>query len=68
MKKWVTELNSRPIEDKLTVSGRIDTALHGQTEAYLKPLFRKLKSRVWKKFTFFKEIINIFLLFFKENG
>jgi pre-mRNA-splicing factor 18 len=45
MKKWVNELNSRSLEEKLTVQGRIETALHGQTDTYLKPLFRKLKQR-----------------------
>ena len=46
MKKWVNELNSRTLDEKLTVSGKIETALHGQTDSYLKALFRKLKSKV----------------------
>ena len=51
IKKWGNELNSRSLKDKLTVGGRIDTALQSQTLSYLKPLFRKLKSNV-KPFLF----------------
>jgi pre-mRNA-splicing factor 18 len=44
LKKWSQELNVREIEEKKSVQGKIETALHSQTCAYMKPLFRKLKS------------------------
>jgi hypothetical protein len=50
MKKWVNELNSRSLEEKLTVQGRIETALHGQTDTYLKPLFRKSADDIYYPF------------------
>lgn len=45
MKKWINELNNRSLDEKRTLQGRIETALHGQTDTYLKPLFKKLKSK-----------------------
>lgn len=46
VKKWGQELNYRAREDKLAVKGRIETALHSQTVTHLKPLCRKLKTKV----------------------
>lgn len=46
VKKWGQSLNNRSIDEKLAVKGKIETALHSQTVSYLKPLCRKLKSRV----------------------
>ena len=46
IKRWAQDLNSRGIAEKLTVKGRIETALHSQTNSYLKPLCRKLKTKV----------------------
>lgn len=45
IKKWGQELNNRPLNEKLTTKGRIETALHSQTSTYLKPLCRKLKTK-----------------------
>ncbi|CAF0857167.1 unnamed protein product [Didymodactylos carnosus] len=44
LKKWAQELNARDIDEKKTIQGKIETALHTQTLGYMKPLFRKLKS------------------------
>lgn len=46
VKKWAQNLNSRSLDEKLSVKGKIETALHNQTVVYLKPLMRKLKTRV----------------------
>ena len=46
VKRWGQELNQRPLDEKLNVKGKIETALHSQTVSYLKPLCRKLKSKV----------------------
>jgi hypothetical protein len=45
-KKWGQELNKRNREEKMNVKGRIETALHSQTITHLKPLCRKLKTKV----------------------
>ncbi len=45
-KKWGQELNMRSRDEKLTIKGKIETALHSQTITHLKPLCRKLKTRV----------------------
>lgn len=39
------ELNERPKEVKQTPAGRLDSAIHRQTESYLKPLLKLLKKR-----------------------
>ena len=44
LKKWSHELNQRDLDEKKSVQGKIETALHNQTCTYMKPLFRKLKS------------------------
>ncbi|CAF1276308.1 unnamed protein product, partial [Didymodactylos carnosus] len=44
LRKWAQELNARDIDEKKTIQGKIETALHTQTLGYMKPLFRKLKS------------------------
>ena len=46
VKRWGQELNQRPLDEKLNVKGKIETALQSQTVSYLKPLCRKLKSKV----------------------
>lgn len=46
VKQWGKNLNSRTLDEKLTVKGKIETALHSQTSLYLKPLCRKLKARI----------------------
>ncbi len=47
VKKWGQGLNSRVLDEKLTIKGRIETALHSQTVNDLKPLCRKLKTKVY---------------------
>lgn len=44
-KKWGQELNHRVRDLKLSIKGRIETALHAQTVSHLKPLCRKLKTK-----------------------
>lgn len=41
---WGKDLNERPLEDKMTLQGKLKSGQYEQTMAYLKPLFRKLKS------------------------
>ncbi|XP_070559911.1 pre-mRNA-splicing factor 18-like [Ptychodera flava] len=42
---WGKTLNSRPVEVKRSVKGKLEAATHSQTVSYLKPLLRKLKRR-----------------------
>ncbi|XP_065178270.1 pre-mRNA-splicing factor 18-like [Sycon ciliatum] len=39
------ELNDRPKEVKQSPAGRLDSAIHSQTESYLKPLLKLLRKR-----------------------
>lgn len=43
---WAQELNARAVDTKASYSGRWEAARHRQTSEYIKPLFKKLKSRV----------------------
>ncbi|CAI9721316.1 pre-mRNA-splicing factor 18-like [Octopus vulgaris] len=45
LKLWGEELNSRTEDQKRTMKGKMGSATHTQTVAYLKPLFRKLKQK-----------------------
>uniref|UniRef100_T1JC80 Pre-mRNA-splicing factor 18 n=1 Tax=Strigamia maritima TaxID=126957 RepID=T1JC80_STRMM len=42
---WGQNLNSRSEDEKISVRGKISTATYGQTQSYLTPLFRKLKTK-----------------------
>ncbi|XP_078469094.1 pre-mRNA-splicing factor 18 isoform X1 [Lampetra fluviatilis] len=42
---WAKELNSREEHVKRGVAGKLASATHSQTEAYLQPLFRKLRKK-----------------------
>jgi len=42
---WGQKLNSRPEADKRSVVGKRASATYGQTQAYLKPLFKKLRNK-----------------------
>ncbi|ESN93624.1 hypothetical protein HELRODRAFT_157830 [Helobdella robusta] len=42
---WGEELNKRPPEVKRSLKGKVVSATHMQTVAYIKPLFRKLKKQ-----------------------
>ncbi|XP_056653307.1 pre-mRNA-splicing factor 18-like isoform X2 [Monodelphis domestica] len=42
---WAKELNAREDHVKQSVQGKLNSATHKQTEAYLRPLFRKLQKR-----------------------
>ncbi|TNN45574.1 Pre-mRNA-splicing factor 18 [Liparis tanakae] len=42
---WAKDLNSRKDHVKRSVQGKLASATHSQTEAYLKPLFRKLRKK-----------------------
>ena len=46
LKRWATELNERPVEEKRSFKGKLASAQHSQTVTYMKPLLRKLKKRV----------------------
>uniref|UniRef100_A0A0B7B5F5 Pre-mRNA-splicing factor 18 n=1 Tax=Arion vulgaris TaxID=1028688 RepID=A0A0B7B5F5_9EUPU len=45
LKKWGEKLNDRSEEEKRIIKGKMASATHSQTVAYLKPLFRKLKNK-----------------------
>lgn len=42
---WGQKLNSRPEAEKRSVIGKRASATYGQTQAYLKPLFKKLRNK-----------------------
>ncbi|CAH2245746.1 pre-mRNA-splicing factor 18 isoform X2 [Pelobates cultripes] len=42
---WAKDLNSRDNSVKCSISGKVASATHKQTESYLKPLFRKLRKK-----------------------
>ena len=44
MQMWGKKLNSRPETEKRSMSGSIQSATFTQTQSYLRPLFRELKS------------------------
>ncbi|RWS17320.1 U5 snRNP-associated RNA splicing factor-like protein [Dinothrombium tinctorium] len=44
MELWGKKLNSRPETQKMTTQGKIASATYTQTQTYLKPLFKQLKS------------------------
>lgn len=66
LKKWSHELNERDINEKKTVQGKIETALHSQTCAYMKPLFRKLKSNTLQD-DILESLINVVNCVLKRN-
>ena len=41
---WGVDLNKRELHEKISISGKLSSAQYEQTMAYLKPLFRKLRS------------------------
>lgn len=45
LKMWGHQLNSRSQAEKMTVRGKLACATYTQTQVYLKPLLRKLKTR-----------------------
>lgn len=45
MKMWNNELNNKAGSEKTTQKGKTAMAKYSQTQAYLKPLLRKLKSK-----------------------
>lgn len=42
---WGNKLNDRPPREKQTTKGKLASATFTQTQIYLKPLLRKLKSK-----------------------
>lgn len=44
LSKWDEQLQNRTREEKLSTKGKLQGATYGQTQVYLKPLLRKLKS------------------------
>jgi pre-mRNA-splicing factor 18 len=42
---WGNQLNSRPPAEKMGVRGKLACATYTQTQVYLKPLLRKLKTK-----------------------
>ncbi|XP_050308552.1 pre-mRNA-splicing factor 18 [Anthonomus grandis grandis] len=44
LSKWDEQLQNRTHEEKLSVKGKLQGATYAQTQVYLKPLLRKLKS------------------------
>ncbi|GLH12812.1 Pre-mRNA-splicing factor [Gryllus bimaculatus] len=45
LKMWGNQLNSRSAAEKMTVKGKLACATYTQTQVYLKPLVRKLKTK-----------------------
>jgi pre-mRNA-splicing factor 18 len=45
LKMWGNQLNSRPPVEKMGVRGKLACATYTQTQVYLKPLLRKLKTK-----------------------
>ncbi|XP_033115492.1 pre-mRNA-splicing factor 18-like [Anneissia japonica] len=45
LKVWAEVLNQRSSQEKRSTKGKLLSATHSQTKAYLKPLLRKLKKR-----------------------
>ena len=66
VKRWGQDLNNRSLDEKLTVKGRIETALQSQTVAYLKPLCRKLKSKTIPE-DIIDSLVRIFLSLIDRN-
>ncbi|CAF4870812.1 unnamed protein product [Rotaria magnacalcarata] len=66
LKKWSQELNTRDIDEKKSVQGKIETALHTQTCAYMKPLFRKLKTNTLQD-DILESLINVVNCVLKRN-
>lgn len=66
VKQWGKSLNSRTLDEKLTVKGKIETALHSQTSLYLKPLCRKLKARILPD-DILDSLVKIFLQLIERN-
>jgi pre-mRNA-splicing factor 18 len=66
LKKWSQELNERELDEKKSVQGKIETALHSQTCAYMKPLFRKLKSNTLQD-DILESLINVVNCVLKRN-
>lgn len=66
VKQWGKSLNSRKLDEKLTVRGKIETALHSQTSLYLKPLCRKLKARILPD-DILDSLVKIFLQLIERN-
>lgn len=66
IKKWSHELNERDIDEKKSVQGKIETAIQQQTVAYMKPLFRKLKSNTLQD-DILESLINVVNCVLKRN-
>lgn len=66
LKKWSNELNHRDLNEKKSVQGKIETAIHSQTFAYMKPLFRKLKSNTLQD-DILESLINVVNCVLKRN-
>ena len=42
---WARELNERPVEEKESQQGRLDTAIHTQTVEYMKPFLKRYNDK-----------------------
>ncbi|XP_072051542.1 pre-mRNA-splicing factor 18-like [Amphiura filiformis] len=45
LKVWADDLNSRPEFEKRSTKGKLQSATYSQTEAYIRPLMKKLKKK-----------------------
>jgi pre-mRNA-splicing factor 18 len=66
LKKWGHGLNERELDEKKNIQGKIETALHSQTCAYMKPLFRKLKTNTLQD-DILESLINVVNCVLKRN-
>lgn len=60
---WGHKLNEREEVEKVSMHGKLQSATYAQTQSYIKPLLRKLKTKVRQNtFTLFKlKCINVSL-------
>ena len=46
LKEWGTDINKQSDEERRSLKGKMNSAMHAQTVSYMKPMFRKLKNHV----------------------
>lgn len=49
LKEWGDDINRKSEEEKRSLKGKVGSAMHAQTVSYMKPMFRKLKSRTMQE-------------------
>lgn len=49
LKEWGDDINKKSEEEKRSLKGKVGSAMHAQTVSYMKPMFRKLKSKTMQE-------------------